>query len=48
MGLYWTLEYELAFYAACYVLLALGWLRKPFIMAAAVALFLCKPPGAAA
>jgi peptidoglycan/LPS O-acetylase OafA/YrhL len=40
MGLYWTLEYELAFYALCFALLRAGWLNRRGVMAGGAALFL--------
>jgi peptidoglycan/LPS O-acetylase OafA/YrhL len=40
MGLYWTLEYELAFYALCLGLLLTGLIRKRGVMAALTALFM--------
>jgi peptidoglycan/LPS O-acetylase OafA/YrhL len=40
MGLYWTLEYELAFYALVLGLLLSGWLHRRGVMAALTALFM--------
>jgi peptidoglycan/LPS O-acetylase OafA/YrhL len=40
LGLYWTLEYELAFYALCFLLLKAGWLNRRGVMAGGVIVFL--------
>lgn len=40
MSLYWTLEYELAFYAACLLLFKAGVLHRRYTAAVATALFL--------
>lgn len=40
MGLYWTLAYELAFYALCLALWRLGWLSRPWTMLALTYLML--------
>lgn len=42
IGLYWTLEYELAFYALCLLLFKAGVLHRRYVAAAITALFLAS------